>query len=481
MVDALLDRVNLLRDLGSQDTRGRLSRVRAINSPVDPMRRYWLRHGHGAHPLDAGAEAALLPTARLLEWSYGFRAPRHPGQRFTRRAPSAGALYPTEAYAVMDSGQGWRVHYYHFPTGRFHPVPVSNPEAIAHALGVSPGATVIVLCSVLWRTVQRYGVRGYRYCLLDAGGVAYNLLAVARLFASDLQIAALEPTEELEQGLDLRDGEVALLAFELRSPLEAIPAPVASPPTLVGQDMTPEQAPMLSPILRRTVAFHRKTLPKSVARRAVALPAAGREGYGPAWIDDRYSAKEFTAATVPAAVYRRIADSARGAGPSIYGPPYKLTVHAVRLRVEGLEAGVERLSGGGEDGASPLPAGLAERLAKACQDQRPAATCSFALVIAVNRDELVEAGHIGYRRLVIDAGLLTADLYRVAAAMSLGTTSIGGFFDDEIGSLLGDPRIEPIVIQVFGVPAETDKKEDAAQIVGGSLHRSSGPASKDGL
>lgn len=98
-----------------------------------------------------------------------------------RTAPSAGALYPLELYAVT-------------PDGLFHYVPANHtlrltrsgdarPElrrAAFDQASVGAAPAVIVVTGVIQRTSAKYGVdRGTRYVQLEAGHATQNLLLEA--------------------------------------------------------------------------------------------------------------------------------------------------------------------------------------------------------------------------------------------------------------------------------------------------------------
>jgi SagB-type dehydrogenase family enzyme len=105
-----------------------------------------------------------------------------------RAVPSGGALYPLELYAValeVDSLEPG-VHHYNPYRHRLSLLRFVEREAVALAL-VDPGlaenaAALIVVTAMFWRSRFKYGLRGYRFALLEAGHVMQNaLLAAAAL------------------------------------------------------------------------------------------------------------------------------------------------------------------------------------------------------------------------------------------------------------------------------------------------------------
>jgi SagB-type dehydrogenase family enzyme len=104
-----------------------------------------------------------------------------------RAAPSGGALYPIELYAIVQNVDGLEPGVYHYlpPAHALeqmpdHPDLVEKVQTLSHYKDTLSGAAVIfVLTAVFDRNTFKYGDRGYRIILLDAGHIAQNLLLVA--------------------------------------------------------------------------------------------------------------------------------------------------------------------------------------------------------------------------------------------------------------------------------------------------------------
>jgi SagB-type dehydrogenase family enzyme len=97
-----------------------------------------------------------------------------------RTAPSAGALYPLTLYYADDVSL-WRYE----PEGHAL-VRVGagdkRPELTAAALGQAPlknAAAIIIVVARPAVTAAKYGDRAERYCMLEAGHVAQNILLTA--------------------------------------------------------------------------------------------------------------------------------------------------------------------------------------------------------------------------------------------------------------------------------------------------------------
>lgn len=136
-----------------------------------------------AEPLALDAIGGVLDLAcratRVATTSTGERL-------FLRSYPSGGALYPIEVYLVALSVKGVAPGVSHYDP-RTHALEIlreaSDPAAFRATLA-TPGesenaAAVLVLTSVLQRSTAKYGTRGYRFALLEAGHCGQNICLAA--------------------------------------------------------------------------------------------------------------------------------------------------------------------------------------------------------------------------------------------------------------------------------------------------------------
>jgi SagB-type dehydrogenase family enzyme len=133
-------------------------------------------------------------VAALLRAGYGVTGALDAGGAMhpIRAAPSGGALYPLELSLVARRVDALEPGLYHFDPlddslevlrpGR---VPIGAATPFAEV--ATGAAAVIVVTAVFWRTRFKYGLRGYRFALLEAGHVAQNIL----LAAAALELAAI--------------------------------------------------------------------------------------------------------------------------------------------------------------------------------------------------------------------------------------------------------------------------------------------------
>lgn len=136
------------------------------------------RRRFGERPLD------LAQLSALLHAGYGVTG-EGPGDVRLRSVPSGGALYPLDAYVATPAVTGLEERLHHFDPLRrcletLHAVdraalePLTPyPDLVAHA------SAVVLLTATFWRSRFKYGQRGYRFALLEAGHVAQNLLLAA--------------------------------------------------------------------------------------------------------------------------------------------------------------------------------------------------------------------------------------------------------------------------------------------------------------
>jgi len=131
------------------------------------------------------AESISLEELALLLWaSQGITG--QAGSYLFRTAPSAGALYPMETYLAIQQVEGVAPGIYHFDIQGFRlerltSLPPGQPLAEA-CLGqgfMAQAPVNFIWTAIFRRTMAKYGHRGLRYILLDAGHICQNLLLAA--------------------------------------------------------------------------------------------------------------------------------------------------------------------------------------------------------------------------------------------------------------------------------------------------------------
>lgn len=134
------------------------------------------RREYLAESLSLEELSALLHAASgVTDSTRGFRA-----------APSAGALYPIETYAVVHDAAGLEAGLYHYavPDHTLEQLQRENLQAAMMVAGI--GQTMLgqaqvcfVLSAIFQRTRWKYRERTYRYVLLEAGHIGQNLYLAA--------------------------------------------------------------------------------------------------------------------------------------------------------------------------------------------------------------------------------------------------------------------------------------------------------------
>jgi SagB-type dehydrogenase family enzyme len=133
-----------------------------------------------------GRPLQLAQLAALLRAGYGVTGTLEAGDETQplRAAPSGGALYPLEISVAARRVDGLDSGLYHFdPLDDVLEVVRREPPAVAAATpfaeAAGTAAAVIVVSAVFWRSRFKYGLRGYRFVLLEAGHVSQNVLLAA--------------------------------------------------------------------------------------------------------------------------------------------------------------------------------------------------------------------------------------------------------------------------------------------------------------
>jgi len=133
---------------------------------------------------------SLADLSTLLRQSLGPTAVFHNADCDVNQAfrawPSAGGLYPLDTYVIASSIEGLSPALYHYNpiASGLERLPSRSPEAILRQGFfwqdfITTAAAVILLVAVFKRTIAKYGERGYRLVLLDAGHASQNLLLTA--------------------------------------------------------------------------------------------------------------------------------------------------------------------------------------------------------------------------------------------------------------------------------------------------------------
>lgn len=192
----VLTELSLGRELARTASRsGRTHDHRAVVAlpPPLPLR---IRLGEAIERRRSASPRVLRPIrlrelATVLACSYAARGRTRAEMR--RPIPSAGALYPLELYVLAQAVDRLAPAVYHYHAFR-HGLSLLGPvdrravrEAFADAAVADSASAIVVVTAVFWRSRLKYGQRGYRFTLLEAGHLVQN----AVLVAAQLDLAAL--------------------------------------------------------------------------------------------------------------------------------------------------------------------------------------------------------------------------------------------------------------------------------------------------
>ena len=191
--DRLATLVALSANPGLQHTAMRSSRSHAHRPAIElpdarlPRRQYRELLATRRSSLSARRRPLRLnDLAAVLASSY--RSTRLESGAVRRPVPSGGALYPLDLYVVALEVEGLDVCAAHYDPFR-HRLEILRALAVSdvRASVVDPelvdrAASVVIIAGSFWRSRFKYGTRGYRFVLLEAGHVGQNaVLAAAAL------------------------------------------------------------------------------------------------------------------------------------------------------------------------------------------------------------------------------------------------------------------------------------------------------------
>jgi SagB-type dehydrogenase family enzyme len=130
----------------------------------------------------------LAQIAKCLRFAAGVTGIVHTPAGATvylHAAPSGGALYPVETYLVAAKLTGLESGLYHFcPVDDCLEVVqqaelIGKFSAAAFTPQLANAAAIFILTGVSLKSRLKYGERGYRFMLLEAGHIAQNILLTA--------------------------------------------------------------------------------------------------------------------------------------------------------------------------------------------------------------------------------------------------------------------------------------------------------------
>lgn len=363
-----------------------------------------------------------------------------------RSMPSAGALYPTELYLAVHRVRDMNDGLYHYcpmqhrlnqlRTGRVFSSPPTSGPAIR-----------FFLTSMPQRSAWKYGARAYRYCLLDAGHMAENLLMAARIHGLPAvldydfndgaanRFLALDPEQE---------GCVAQLHAVGCGPDVGMNEATPATSTALPEFSRPARANPPEELL----AAHRIT---SSFARCPACPPEIHPGTGiplpdpvvPASTADTILRRRSRRNFVPRPVKPRVTEYLLGLLCRDLPPVCAdaLQVGFLAGKTSGFPPGYYHLDRTRKSITPVLSGNLLPLAAHVCLDQGWLENCALHVVFTADLKGLEErCGPRAYRYAHLEAGRLGEHVYLAATALNLGACGIGAFFDQEAATLLHLPE-----------------------------------------
>ncbi|MDA8166107.1 MAG: SagB/ThcOx family dehydrogenase [Desulfobacteraceae bacterium] len=182
-----------------------------LDKPFGHLLRERRSHRRYGEELLTGRELAMLLWA-----AQGVTA--RAGSALLRTAPSAGALHPLETYVAVEKVDQLERGLYHLDVGRFELSWLSGAplgRELAHAAleqsFLAQAAAIFLWSALFRRNMAKYGHRGLRYILLDAGHLCQNLLLAAQAMGLAACPVAAFYDDEVNDLLGLDGDEEAVL------------------------------------------------------------------------------------------------------------------------------------------------------------------------------------------------------------------------------------------------------------------------------
>ncbi len=156
-----------------------------------------------------------LPLSDLSQLLWAAQGVTASGGR--RTAPSAGALYPLDAYVVAGNVTGlppgiylYQPHDHAIRTIAAGDVRTELSQAALGQASIRNAPAVIVLCAVYERTMGKYGERGIRYVHMEAGHSAQNVSLQAAVLGLGTVVVGAFHDDQVGTIMHLPKGEAPL-------------------------------------------------------------------------------------------------------------------------------------------------------------------------------------------------------------------------------------------------------------------------------
>jgi SagB-type dehydrogenase family enzyme len=450
----------------------------------------------------------LKTLSTWLYMAYGMVKLAKPGQpQWTRTCPSLEATYPCEIYVAAFAIEGLEPGFYHFSAREFALRRLrGGPETLAmitrgrpdlEFVKQSPGA--LLISTVFSRSAWRFGPRGYRSALIDAGHLVGNAVAVATALgvqtmtrlrmpdAASRELIGLDP--QTQPGHEEAVQAMIVWATQAASPL---PLPTGELPKLDLPPIDRGAGGAAMPGHASILATHQDCVAPGFVIRDVRPPMTELTPLPPDMPVAQFpdledpphgrpvrevelqgaQAVELGQRTVARDLFlemNRLAHRGGSFFPVFPGGPYVGLVRPFWIihDVTGIDSGVWYYHPPADSwtmlnhGDFRMEAMYLGGESQLCHDA--AAVC---VMFANLRLLLLKGGPDLYRLAHLEAGIIAQRLYMSATSLDLACCSIGSFYDEEIRRFLATDKTgwEPIHMVALGVPVDVVELSEKDQL-----------------
>lgn len=386
-----------------------------------------------------------LSELLLLTQALTARAQAGGKEYYFRSAASAGALYPTEIYALTSGIDGLGDGLYHYSVSA-RELTLIREGALLVASDIP--SVVLFFTAIFFRSSWKYRDRAYRYHLLDTGHVIENAMSALKAMNVSCKLSYDFDDKAVNRLLGLDETKEATLAL-LEVPETGISLACQAedlPPLPSSFGDASRTAPREKEygVIRE---FHKAcyTIHAAPSKEAVkdhlgvryegpALPLLAETSPGseyPEVLFTRRSRRDFNNRPMEVNKLKNLLSLMSHNGSL-------LSVGALIRAADGLSDSLFLIDEKAEELLPVSKGQLIEGMADICLHQlwlsRASAHILFLAVPSL-LDRIF--GARGYRYAMMEAGRLGQRLYLGAASLGIGCCGIGAFYDDEAAALLG--------------------------------------------
>ncbi|AJS60190.1 AMP-binding protein [Paenibacillus sp. IHBB 10380] len=404
-------------------------------------------------------KTGLSILERILLTSFGVTSVKFYGYQSEMlwSFPSAGACYPVEAYVIVRSLDGVEPGVYHYSALNTSLHKISCSDALFLLEGtILPddldASFYIVISTIPWRSCWKYSHRGYRFTLIDAGHVIANYQSVLNSMGFHFSTYTAFKSQHLKTllNIDRDEDPVSIIAVQQSS-------------FAIGNQVIENLYDRKSQNLNRCVTSvdsdsalfdwtpinkFRENVKSSLAepteqwRTQYNLPAEWND-YNEMLrlIIERRSSSSYLPVEIPRHDLIKLMEFINGLNMPI-------RTYCIIHSVEGMIPGLYELNGQ----LKMIKAGdYRSKSAELCLGQELVHDASVLFFFAVDHSQITEKNFYTYQQKLIDVGILGQMIYLKSHELKLGYSAIGGYYDDDVKTLLQlDEQMEIVYSGTLG-------------------------------